>query len=102
VDEAGIDDREEYPYGYCERGQPFHALQSGKRTEPSQWDGRTSARITLCPDYLRRILQPRFIRAVVRAVMPASIVATRIDEMVAAAGCELWYFPPYSRLLKQN
>ncbi|PSP20455.1 MAG: hypothetical protein BRC52_08425, partial [Cyanobacteria bacterium SW_5_48_44] len=32
--------------------------------------------------------------AVVRAVMPASIVATRIDEMVAAAGCELWYLPP--------
>ncbi|PSO57026.1 MAG: hypothetical protein BRC34_01810 [Cyanobacteria bacterium QH_1_48_107] len=33
MDEAGIDYREEYPYGYCERGQPFHALQSGKRTE---------------------------------------------------------------------
>ena len=34
--------------------------------------------------------------------MPAYIVATRINEMVAAAGCELWYFPPYSRLLEQN
>ena len=33
MDEAGIDYREEYPYSYCERGQPFHALQSGKRTE---------------------------------------------------------------------
>ena len=34
--------------------------------------------------------------------MPASIVATRIDEMVAAAGCELWYLPPYFGLLEQN
>ena len=34
--------------------------------------------------------------------MPVSIVATRIDEMVAAAGCELWYLPPYSRLLEQD
>ena len=34
--------------------------------------------------------------------MPVFTVATRIDEMVAAAGCELWYLPPYSRLPKQN
>ena len=33
VDEAGIDHREEYPYGYCEIGQRFHALKSGKRNE---------------------------------------------------------------------
>ena len=34
--------------------------------------------------------------------MPASIVATRIDEMVAAAGCELWYLLPYFGLPKPN
>ena len=33
VDEAGIDHREEYPYGYCEIGKRFHALKSGKRNE---------------------------------------------------------------------
>ena len=26
VDEAGIDNREEYPYGYCDLGQRFYAL----------------------------------------------------------------------------
>ena len=26
--------------------------------------------------------------------MPVFTVATRIDEMVAAAGCEWWYLPP--------
>jgi hypothetical protein len=37
VDEAGIDNRDEYPYGYCEIGQRFHALKSGKRTERVSW-----------------------------------------------------------------
>ena len=37
VDEAGIDNREEYPYGYCEIGQRYHALKSGKRTERVSW-----------------------------------------------------------------
>ena len=33
IDEAGIDNREEYLYGYCEIGQRFHAFKSGKRTQ---------------------------------------------------------------------
>jgi len=38
VDEAGIDNRKEYPYGYCEIGQRFHALKVGKRTPARQLD----------------------------------------------------------------
>ena len=37
VDEAGIDNREDYPYGYCEVGQRFYALKSGKRTQRVSW-----------------------------------------------------------------
>jgi hypothetical protein len=37
VDEAGIDNPEEYPYGYCAVGQRFYALKSGKRTERVSW-----------------------------------------------------------------
>ena len=37
VDEAGIDNREDYPYGYCEIGQRFYALKSGKRSERVSW-----------------------------------------------------------------
>ena len=33
VDEAGIDHREEYPYGYCKVAQRFHALKLSKRKE---------------------------------------------------------------------
>ena len=37
VDEAGIDNRDEYPYGYCPIGQRFYALKSGKRSERVSW-----------------------------------------------------------------
>lgn len=37
VDQAGIETFEDYPYGYCEIGQRFHALKSGKRTERVSW-----------------------------------------------------------------
>ncbi len=37
VDEAGIDNREEYAYGYCGVGQRFYALKSGKRAERVSW-----------------------------------------------------------------
>jgi len=38
VDEAGIDNRDGYAYGYCEIGQRFYALKSGKHTLASQLD----------------------------------------------------------------
>jgi hypothetical protein len=37
VDEAGIDNRDEHPYGYSKRGQRCYALKSGKRTERVSW-----------------------------------------------------------------
>ncbi len=37
VDEAGIDNREDYPYGYCEVGKRFSALKCGNRTERVSW-----------------------------------------------------------------
>ena len=37
VDEAGIDNRDEYPYGYSKVGQRFYAPKSGKRTERVSW-----------------------------------------------------------------
>jgi hypothetical protein len=33
VDEAGIDNQDEYPYGYCKVEQRFYAIKSGKRNE---------------------------------------------------------------------
>ena len=35
--QQGIDNREEYAYGYCKIGQRFHCLKLGKRTERVSW-----------------------------------------------------------------
>jgi len=37
VDEAGIDNRKEYPYGYCEIGQRFHALKAANARPRVSW-----------------------------------------------------------------
>jgi hypothetical protein len=37
VDEAGIDPRDDYPYGYCDIGQRFEALKSGQRGDRISW-----------------------------------------------------------------
>jgi hypothetical protein len=37
VDEAGIDNRADYAYGYCEMGERFYALKNGKRSERVSW-----------------------------------------------------------------
>lgn len=33
LDEAGVDNTEDYAYGYCPRSERFHALKLGHRTE---------------------------------------------------------------------
>jgi len=37
LDEAGIDNRSGYPYGYSPRGERVYALKDGKRTERVSW-----------------------------------------------------------------
>ena len=51
VDEAGFDNREDYPYGYSLKGERCQALKSGKRTERVSWlaalkSGKIFARLT--------------------------------------------------------
>ncbi len=38
VDEAGIDNREDYPYGYGIKGKRVPGMKSGKRTERVRTD----------------------------------------------------------------
>ena len=56
VDEAGIDNREDYPYGYCEIGQRFYALKSGKRTERVMLDCRLERELSVCTNDVRGVL----------------------------------------------
>ncbi len=37
LDEAGFDNREDYPYGYSPKGERCYALKSGKKRERVSW-----------------------------------------------------------------
>lgn len=110
IDEAGIDNREDYPYGYCEIGQRFHALKSGKRTERISWitalrEGRLFAPMTFTGSCNRGLVEMWLAQSLIPKLHPGDVLildnasfhhSEAIEEIVAAAGCELWYLPPYS------
>lgn len=110
VDEAGVDNRQDYPYGYCEIGQRFYALKSGKRVEGVSWmatlkQGKLFAPMTfegscnrdLFEVWLTEGLLPQLQAGDVIVIDKASFHhAQSIEDFVAEAGCELWYLPPES------
>lgn len=111
MDEAGMDSRDsDYPYGYCEQGQRFHALKSGKR------QGRVSMIAAWCHHHLlapftfegccnRTIFELWLEKICIPVLKPGQILVLdnatfhkggRIAKLVEAAGCRLCYLPPYS------
>jgi transposase len=110
VDEAGIDNREDYPYGYCEVGQRFYAFKSGKRTERVSWiaalkEGCLFAPLTFAGACNRDLFEMWLEACLVPRLQPGDVIvidnasfhrSASIEEIVAAAGCEIWYLPPYS------
>ena len=110
VDEAGIDHREDYPYGYCEVGQRFYALKSGKRTERVSWiaalkEGNLFAPMTFAGACNRDLFEIWLEQCLLPQLQPGDVIVIdnasfhhgqAIEEIVAAVGCEIWYLPPYS------
>ena len=110
VDEAGIDNREDYPYGYCEIGQRFYALKSGKRSERVSWiaalkEGGWFAPVTLAGSCFQDLFELWLEQCLVPQLKPGDVIVMdnasfhqgqAIEEIVAQAGCEIWYLPPYS------
>jgi transposase len=110
VDEAGIDNRDEYPYGYCEIGHRFHALKSGKRTERVSWiaalkQGKMFAPLTFTGSCNRDLFELWLEECLLPQLHPGDAIiidnatfhhSQSIEDWVRAAECELWYLPPYS------
>ena len=110
VDEAGIDNRDEYPYGYCPIGQRFYALKSGKRSERISWiaalkQGNLVAPMTFSGSCNRELFEMWLKECLLPQLRPDDVIvidnasfhrSQAIDEIVAEARCELWYLPPYS------
>ena len=105
-----MDSRDEYAYGYSPRGERLHALKSGRRS------GRVNMIAAYCNGHLlapftvegacnRQVFETWLERCLIPVLKPGQKLildnATfhkggRIEALVAAAGCEVWYLPPYS------
>lgn len=110
VDEAGVDDTHDYPYGYCHRSERFYALKLGHRTERismvSGWCDREVVAPMTFKGYCNTLLIEAWIEAMlVPALKPGQVVvmdnasfhkSNRIRELIEAADCELLFLPPYS------
>ena len=106
VDEAGIDNREDYPYGYCKIGQRCHALKSGKRTQRVSWiaalkQGKLFAPMTFAGSCNRDLFEMWLEECLLPKLQPGDVIvianasfhqSQSIAEIVAEAGCQ----PPYS------
>jgi transposase len=110
VDEAGMDNREDYGFGWNERGQRFHALKSGRR------QGRVNMIAALCQEQLmapftvegacnRAVFEIWLETCLIPLLSPGQVVVMdnatfhkggRIEQLIQEAGCELLYLPAYS------
>lgn len=110
VDESGMDEREDYSYGWCERGKRFEALKSGRRS------GRVNMIAAYCQQQLmapftvegacnRVVFETWLETCLIPVLQPGQVVIVdnatfhhggRIAQLIEAAGCQLLYLPPYS------
>lgn len=110
VDEAGMDNRDDYGYGYSPKGERLYDLKSGNRS------GRVNMVAAWCNKQLlapftiegscnRNVLEVWIEGCLIASLTPGQKVVMdnasfhkggRIVEMIEAVGCEVWYLPAYS------
>ncbi|MEI2583756.1 IS630 family transposase [Scytonema sp. PRP1] len=110
LDESGMDSRDEYDYGWNEKGERFHALKSGRRS------GRVNMIAALCNQNLiapftvegacnRTVFETWLEACLLPILEPGQVLVMdnatfhkggRIQQLIQDAGCELLYLPPYS------
>lgn len=110
VDESGMDSRDDYTYGWNERGQRFHALKSGRR------QGRVNMIAALCHQQLlapftvtgscnRSVFETWLQTCLIPVLNPGQVVVMdnatfhkggQIEQLIQEAGCQVLYLPPYS------
>lgn len=110
LDEAGIDDVEDYGYGWCERGERFEAVRQGSRKQRVSFMAALHQQALMAPmtyeGYCNRVVFEAWLeQMLLPSLQPGQVLicdnATfhkggRIAELVEQAGCQLLYLPPYS------
>ena len=110
MDQAGVDDTQDYPYGYCRQGERFYALKLGHRTERismvAGWCDRQIVAPMTFSGYCNTLLMESWVeQMLVPALKPGQVVvmdnasfhkSERLRELIEQAGCRLLFLPPYS------
>jgi transposase len=110
VDEAGMDDTEDYAYGWCEQSSRFEALKLGHRTERISMIAGWCEQQVMAPmtfkGYCDSALVETWVQQVlVKELKPGQVVvidnasfhkSVTIRELIAQAGCSVLFLPPYS------
>jgi transposase len=110
VDEAGMDNREDYSYGWNERGQRFHALKSGRRQGrvnmiAAHCHGQLMAPFTVVGSCNRSVFEIWLETCLIPVLKPGQVVVMdnatfhkggKIEQLIQQVGCQLLYLPAYS------
>lgn len=110
VDEAGMDNRDEYAYGWNERGERFQALKSGRRQGRVNMIAAWCERKLLAPFTVegacnRLVFETWLENCLVPVLKPGQVVIVdnatfhkggHIKQLIEQAGAQLLYLPPYS------
>jgi len=110
ADEAGMDARDDYEYGWNEKGERFYDLKSGQRT------GRVNMIAAYCSRQLiaaftiegacNRVIFETWLETCLIPVLKPGLVlvidnatfhkGVRLEQLLQQAGCAVLYLPPYS------
>jgi transposase len=110
VDESGMDERDEYGFGWCAVGVRFEALRSGRRTGrvnmiAAYCERELSAAFTVEGACNRVVFETWLETCLLPTLEPGKVVildnATfhhggRIRQLIESAGCRVLYLPAYS------
>ena len=105
-----MDNRDEYGYGWNEKGARFHALKSGSRggrvNMIAAWcHGELQAPFTVEGACNRTVFETWLENCLIPSLQPGQVIIAdnatfhkggRIQSLIEAAGCQLQYLPPYS------
>ncbi|RQH21677.1 IS630 family transposase, partial [Okeania hirsuta] len=110
IDESGMNNQQQYDYGWNQKGERFYSLKSGKRQErinmiAALCNGNLMAPFTVDGSCNRIVFEMWLENFLLPTLQPGQVVimdnaafhlCEKIQQLIQGAGCQLLYLPPYS------
>ena len=110
IDESGMNNQQQYDYGWNQKGERFYSLKSGKRQErinmiAALCNGNLMAPFTVDGSCNRIVFEMWLENFLLPTLQPGQVVIMdnaafhkggKIQQLIQGAGCQLLYLPPYS------